>query len=72
MCVCVGGVSLTEHSDVDAGRGSLVLDTLADMADEVSTLGHRGTREDQAGAHGHGGEDVCQWLDLNNLQERGN
>lgn len=57
MCVC--GVSLTEHSDVDAGRRSLVLDTLADMADEVSTLGHHGTREDQAGAHGHGGEDVC-------------
>lgn len=68
MDVCAW-VTLTEHGDVDAGRGGLVLDTLVDVADVVSAVGHRGTREDQAGAHVHGGQDVCQWLDLNNLEE---
>lgn len=68
MCVWV---TLTEHGDVGAGRGSLVLDTLVDMADVLSAVGHRGTREDQAGAHVHGGQDVCQRLDPNNLEERG-
>lgn len=67
MCVWV---ILTKHSDVDAGRGSLVFNTLVDMADVVSTVGHRGKREDQEGAHVHGGQDVCQRLNLNNLEER--
>lgn len=52
VCMCVW-VSLTEHSDVDAGRGSLLSDALTDMADVVSALGHRGIREYPAGAHVH-------------------
>lgn len=48
-------VTLTEHSDADAGRGGLVLDRLVDMADVVSAVVHCGTRVDQAGAHIHGG-----------------
>lgn len=65
MCV---GVSLTEHSNVDAGRGCLVLDTLLDMAGVVSTLGNRGMREHQAGSHVHG-QHVCQLIDVNNLED---
>lgn len=41
------------------------------MADVVSTLGHSGTREDQAGAHAHGGEDVRQRLDIDDLEGEG-
>lgn len=71
MCACVSegwGVSLTEHSDVDAGRGTLVLDSLVDVADVVSTLGHGGTGKDQAGAHVHGGEDFCQLVNIDHLE----
>lgn len=64
-------VTLTEHGDVDAGRGTLALDILVDMADVVSAVGNRGPREDQAGVHAHVGQDVCQRLDVNNLEERG-
>lgn len=65
MCV---GVSLTKHSNVDAGRGCLVLDTLVDMADVVSTLGNHGMREHQAGSHVHG-QHVCQLINVNNLED---
>lgn len=64
-------VSLTEHGDVDAGRGSLAFYILLNVADVVSTVGRRGTWEDEAGAHGHGGQDVCQRVHLNHLEERG-
>lgn len=57
-----GGFYLTKHSDVDAGRGALVLYALMDMADIFSTVVHRGLGEDQAGAHARGGQDISQWL----------
>lgn len=60
VCMCLW-VSLTEHSDVDAVRGSLVFDALTDVADVVSTLGHRGMREYPVGAHVRWG-DICQRL----------
>lgn len=71
MCVCVWGSFLTEHGDVDAGEGRLALDTLEDAADVVSAVGHCGIREDQVGAHAHGGQEVCQRLNLGELEERG-
>lgn len=46
------GYSLTEHSDVNTGRGRLVLDAFVDMAGVGSAVGKRGAREDEAGAHG--------------------
>lgn len=52
VCMCVR-VSLTEHGDVDAGRGRLFPDALTDVADVVSALGHRGIREYPAGTHVH-------------------
>ena len=64
-------VSLTEHGDVDAGRGGLAFHILLDVADVVSIVGRRGTGEDEAGAHGHGGQDVCQRVHINDLEERG-
>lgn len=70
MCTCVSegwGVSLTEHSDVDTGRGTLAQDSLMDVADVVSALGHGGTGKDQAGAHVHGGEDFCLLVHLDHL-----
>lgn len=57
-----GGFYLTKHSDVDTGRGSLVLYALMDVADIFSTVVHRGLGEDQAGAHARGGQDISQWL----------
>lgn len=66
MCVC-----LTKDGDVNAGRGSLVLDTLMDMADVVSAVSHCNVREDEAGAHVHGGQDVCERLRINDLAEGG-
>ena len=74
MCACVcecEGLALTQHGDVDAGRGLLVLDALVDMAEVVSTLGHSGMREDQAGAHAHGGEEVRQRLHIGDLEGEG-
>ena len=69
VCVCVC-LSLTEDGDVDAGGGRLVSHTLVGLADVLSAVGHRGNREDQAGAHDHSGQDVCQRLHLNILGER--
>lgn len=47
-------VCLTEHDDVDAGGAALAVDALGDLADVVSAVGHRDTREEEAGVHdGH-------------------
>lgn len=61
---------LTQNSDVNTGKGLLVLGALVSMADVGSTVGHRSKRKDQAGAHGCGREDDCFGLILNNLEDK--
>lgn len=39
-----------------------------DVADVVSALGHGGTGKDQAGAHVHGGEDLCLLVNIDALE----
>lgn len=69
MCGCTC-VSLTENCDVDAGGGALVLHALADVADVVAAAGCGDIGEDEAGAHVHGRQDVCQRLHRHILEQR--
>lgn len=61
---------LTQNSDVNAGIGRLALDTLKNMTDVGSTVGHRRVRKNQAGAHGCGRDDICLRLMLNGLKDK--
>lgn len=63
-------VCLTEHGDVDAGRSRAAEDALEDVAGVASAVGHRGAREEEAGARARGGRDVRLRLDLDELQEK--
>lgn len=61
VCVWKSLLALTQHSDVDTKRSTLVAHALLCMADVLSRVCQSGLGNVQEGAHAHGCQDyVCQ------------